>query len=169
MGAVLNFIDRLTNVMSGMGTTADKRSALFYNFAPLDGAQAEAGYRTSWLIRKIVDVPPFDMTREWRDWQADADTIQKLEAEEKRLQLKAKCERALVLARLFGGSAMILGTKDADTTLPLNVSRVSRGGLVYIHVLSRWQISEGQCRTDPADPWFGSLTSSRSRAAMASR
>lgn len=155
MGVVSIIRDRLTNVMSGMGTTADKRSALFYNFIPLTGPEAEAGYRSSWLVRKIVDVPPFDMTREWRDWQTDKDSIQKLEAEEKRLRLKSKCERALVLARLFGGSAMILGTKDADTTKPLDPSRIGTGGLVYIHVMSRWQISEGQRRMDPVDPWYG--------------
>jgi hypothetical protein len=46
--------------------------------------------------------------------------IEKLEAEERRLQLKAKCQRALILARLFGGGALILGTKTrsfaADST-----------------------------------------------------
>jgi phage-related protein (TIGR01555 family) len=155
MGVVSFFRDRLTNVMSGMGTTADKRVASFYNFVPLSGAEAEAGYRTSWLVRKIVDVPPFDMTREWRDWQTDGANIEKLEAEEKRLQLKAKCQRALILARLFGGSAMILGTNDSDPSQPLNLSSVKVGGLTYVHVLNRWQISEGQRRMDPADQWFG--------------
>lgn len=147
--------DRLTNVMSGMGTTADRRTGLFYNFIPIDGAQAEAGYRSSWLVRKIVDVPPFDMTREWRDWQADAGNIEKLEAEERRLQIKAKCQRALVLARLFGGAALILGTGDSDTTQPLRPDSVRLGGLSYVHVMSRWQITEGQQRLDPGDPWFG--------------
>jgi hypothetical protein len=64
------------------------------------------------------------MTRAWRDWQANADVIEKLEAEEKRLQLKAKCQRALVLARLYGGSALILGTNDADPTQPLRPDSV---------------------------------------------
>jgi hypothetical protein len=66
--------DRLTNVMSGMGTTADKRVFSRYAFIPLAPEQAEAGYRSSWLVRKIVDIPPLDMTRAWRDWQADATT-----------------------------------------------------------------------------------------------
>lgn len=155
MGALLDLRDRLTNIMSGKGTTADRRVYERYAFIPLDPQQAEAGYRSSWLVRKIIDIPPFDMTREWRDWQADAAAIEKLEAEERRLQIKTKCQRALILSRLYGGGALILGTKDTDPTQPLDVSKVGAGGLTYVHVMSRYQLSEGQQRLDPADPWFG--------------
>jgi phage-related protein (TIGR01555 family) len=155
MGAVTYIRDRLMNVMSGMGTTADKRTAAFYAFNPITLEQAEAAYRTSWLVRKIVDVPPFDMTREWRDWQADGSDIEAIEAEEKRLQLSAKCQRALILARLYGGGALILGTADQDQTQPLNPESLRKGGLLYVHVMSRQQLGEGQPRTDPTDPWFG--------------
>lgn len=155
MGAVVSLFDRLMNVVSGMGTTADKRTSSAYVFVPMTGEQAEAAYRTSWLVRKIIDVPPFDMTREWRDWQADGSDIQAIEAEEKRLQLAAKCQRALVLSRLYGGAALILGTADADQTKPFNPNAIAKGGLLYVHVMSRQQLSEGSPRTDPADPWFG--------------
>jgi phage-related protein (TIGR01555 family) len=155
MGVVLNFMDRLTNALTGRGTTVDRRVYDFYNFTPVTPQQAEAAYRSSWLVRKIIDIPPFDMTREWRDWQADAKNIEALEAEERRLQIKAKCQRAMVLSRLFGGSALYLGTKDTDPTQPLRPESVAKDGLLYVHVFSRHQISEGQQRLDPADPWFG--------------
>jgi hypothetical protein len=145
--------DRLTNVMSGMGTTADKRVFSQYMFAPMTGQEAEAAYRSSWLVRKIVDVPPFDMTREWRDWQAKKDVIEKIEAEERRLQIKAKCQRGLVLARLFGGAGLILDIGDADPTEPLRPDAVRAGGLRSARLLSRWQLTEGQPRLDPEDPW----------------
>ena len=61
----------------------------------------------------------------------------------------------MILARLFGGSVIVLGTNDADPRQPLRVETVKDGGLTYLHVMSRWQISEGQPRLDPADPWFG--------------
>jgi phage-related protein (TIGR01555 family) len=96
------------------------------------------------------------MTREWRDWQTEATNIEKLEAEERRLQLKAKCQRAMVLARLYGGGALILGTKDSDPAQELRPDSVKLGGLTYVHVMSRHQLSEsGEQRLDPADPWFG--------------
>lgn len=155
MGAVTYLRDRLMNVLSGQGTTIDKRTAARYAFAPLTPDQAEAAYRTSWLVRKIIDIPPFDMTREWRDWQAEGSDIEEIEKQEKRLQIAAKCQRALILARLYGGGALILGTADSDQTQPLNPVGVKKDGLLYVHVMSRHQLGEGQPRTDPADPWFG--------------
>jgi phage-related protein (TIGR01555 family) len=156
MGRVLQLFDRLTNVMSGKGTSADRSTWSRYTFIACDPVQAEAAYRTSWLVRKIVDIPPFDMTREGRDWQAEAQSIETIEAEERRLQLWPKLQRALILSRLYGGGAILLGTKDADPTQPLQPERVAKGGLAYIHVLSRHQLGEGgQQRLDPADPWFG--------------
>jgi phage-related protein (TIGR01555 family) len=155
MGAVLNFVDRLTNIMSGRGTTADARVWERYVFLPTDPAQVEAAYRSSWLVRKIVDVPPLDMTRAWRNWQAESTDIEKIEAEEKRLQLKLKCQRALILSRLYGGGALILGTKDGDPSQPLNADGAGLGGLTYAHVMSRHQLSIGEQILDPASPWFG--------------
>lgn len=155
MGVVSFISDKLTNLMSGLGTDIDRSTQAFYSFAPLSQQQAEASYRGSWLARKIVDVPAKDMTREWRNWQAKGSSIEDIEAEEKRLGLRAKCQRALVLARLYGGGALILGTKDGDPTQPLNVDRVQKGGLTYVHVMSRHQLTPGQERLDPVDPWFG--------------
>jgi phage-related protein (TIGR01555 family) len=129
MGRVLQLFDRLTNVMSGKGTSADRSTWSRYTFIACDPVQAEAAYRTSWLVRKIVDIPPFDMTREGRDWQAEAQSIETIEAEERRLQLWPKLQRALILSRLYGGGAILLGTKDADPTQPLQPERVAKGGL----------------------------------------
>jgi phage-related protein (TIGR01555 family) len=155
-GNVISFLrDRLTSVMSGMGTTADKRTHLFYNYQAMSGEQAEAGYRTSWLNRKIVDIPPFDMTRERRNWQAEGTDIEVIEREEKRLQLWAKLQRALVLARLYGGGALVLGVPGSNVEDEIRPEQVGKGGLSYVHVMSRQQLSEGQVREDPADPWFG--------------
>jgi phage-related protein (TIGR01555 family) len=156
MGRVLSIVDRLTNIMSGKGTTADRTTWAQYAYVPVSPQQAEAAYRSSWLVRKIIDIPPFDMTREWRDWQTDAKNIEALEAEERRLQIKAKCQRALVLSRLYGGGALLLGTGDSDPMQPLNVANVRKGGLTYVQVMSRYQLTEsGEQRLDPADPWFG--------------
>jgi hypothetical protein len=58
-----------------------------------------------------------------------------------------------VLARLFGGAGLVLGTGDADTTQPLNPTAIKAQGLRYVRVLSRWQLSEGQQRLDPDDLW----------------
>ena len=151
------FLDRLTNVMSGMGTTVDRRIYTGYNFTVETPQQVESAYRTSWLMRKIVDVPAMDMTRAWRSWQTDRDVIEQLEKEEKRLGLKAKVKRALVLARLWGGGALVLGVKGQgdDPMKPLNVERVGKGGLPWIKVYSRHQLTAADEIEDPDDPWSG--------------
>lgn len=155
MGVVTKIRDGLANLMTGAGTTADKRAYGFYTLAHLDPAQAEAAYRTSWLVRKIVDLPAEDMTREWRDWQAEKAQIEALEAEEERLQLPFKVYRALVLSRLHGGGALYLGTGDADPSQPIDPKRITKGGLRFVHLFSRHELSHGEKRLDPEDPWFG--------------
>jgi len=156
MGAVLQFADRLMNLMTGKGTTVDRRAYAGYAMTPISVPEVEAAYRTSWMLRKLVDIPPLDMTRAWRDWQADAKTIEAIEKEERRLQLKAKCKRALILARLYGGGALVLGDGATDPEQPLQAERIGRGGLKYIHVLSRHQLSLGERQEDPAagDWWL---------------
>lgn len=148
--------DGLQNLVSGMGTSADKQ---FYNrfVAPAQDVrlEAEAAYRTSWLARKIHDLPPFDMTRAWRDWQADDDQIEKLEAEEKRLGIRQKVRSALTWARLRGGAALILGGLPGDPSLPVNPGAVAVGALKYVHVVTCDQLMVADTIRDITDPFFG--------------
>lgn len=155
MGKVLSFVaDRLANIASGLGTTRDRSTGRLYFFIPITGEQAEAGYRTSWLVRKIVDIPALDMTRAWRNWQAEGSDIEAIEDEERRLQLREKCKRALILSRLYGGGALILGTGDGDPMAELKPDSVTKQGLKYIHVMARHELALGQQITDPESPWF---------------
>lgn len=163
MNILRSLRDSLTNMMTGHGTSADKRMHAVYMLRLLDPAQIDAMYRSSWLMRKGVDLPPYDMTRAGRDWKADKAAITKLEAEEKRLQLWPKLRRGLQLGRL-GGGAMIIGA-DGAPEQPLGPNPRIR----YLHVVSRYQITIGQLITDPEDPFYGEpeyweLNSGRNRA-----
>lgn len=156
MAQIIPFLrDKLSNVMSGMGTSADKSMYGGYNFIQAAPMQVESAYRTSWIMRKIVDIPAIDMTRAWRAWQADRDLIKLLEAEEKRLQIKAKCKRALILARLWGGGLLMLGTDKGEPEQELDPTKLGKGGLKYVHVFSRYDVTVGQMIGDPTSPWFG--------------
>lgn len=155
MGRVLSIIDRLTNVMSGQGTSVDRRGSARYIFMLMTPQEAEAAYRSgSWLVRKIVDIPPLDMTRAWRQWQAEDSDIEAIEREERRLQLREKCKRALVLARLYGGGAIVIGVAGQEPAEELRP--VAKGGLLWLHVFSRHQLNAaGRIIADPASEWFG--------------
>ncbi|MBI1179115.1 MAG: DUF1073 domain-containing protein [Alphaproteobacteria bacterium] len=147
--------DGLANLMTGAGTSVDKRKQAFWAQAFMDPSQIEAAYRTSWLMRKVVDLPPKDMVREWRDWQADSSDIEAIEAEEKRLDLIGKVKQALIFGRL-GGGALILGVKQgADPREPLSIDGLGKGALRYLHVAHRWNLSAGPLDMDPASDWFG--------------
>lgn len=150
-----NLGDSLTNLVANLGTGRDKAAGSAYVMSVLTDEQIVAAYKTAWLPRKIIEIPAFDSVRAWRDWQAEDDQIELIEAEEKRLNVKAKVLEARTKARLWGGAAIVLGTGDANLAEPLNVERIGKGGLKYLTVLSRRQLSAGEIERDPQSEWYG--------------
>lgn len=147
--------DSLTNLVSRMGTERDKASHSVYGAAHLSDEQIATAYRGAWLPRKIVDIPAMDSCRKWRNWQADEKAIEQIEAEEKRLKVRGKVLEARTKARLFGGAAILIGTGEEDLTRELNLDGIGIGGIKYLTVLTRRQITSGQVDQDPASEWFG--------------
>src|SRR5690606_27695965 len=101
-------------------------------------------YRGAWLPRKIVDIPAFDSVRAWRDWQADGKDIEPIEAEENRLNVRGKVFEARIKARLWGGAAIHIGTGEEDLGKPLDLEGIKKGGIKYLTVLTRRQLSAGE-------------------------
>lgn len=156
MGKVLNlFTDSLQNLVSRLGTERDKAAGNTYIMPTLTDQELLNAYRGAWLPRKIVDIPAFDSVRAWRNWQADADQIEKIEAEEQRLGYQAKVHEARIKARLWGGAAIFIGTGDADLTTELDVTKIKVGGIKYMTVLSRRQLKADELIKDVQSPWFG--------------
>ena len=115
--------DSLTNLVSRMGTDRDMAASSFYSMPILSDEQVINAYRGAWLPRKIVDIPAFDSVRGWRDWQADANTIEAIEAEETRLNIRGKVLEVRIKARLFGGAAIYIGTGDLQVDLGIHSLR----------------------------------------------
>lgn len=148
--------DGIANLRSRLGTTFDRQSQNVY-FAPiLSQQQIEASYRSSWLSRKVHDLVPFEMTRAGREWQAEKDQIEPLEAAEIALDLWSKIEEALRTARLHGGAAIILGVRQGSPNQAVRVDALLKGSLRYAIVVSRFQLfaPEGFDR-DPESDFFG--------------
>ncbi|SFH29335.1 hypothetical protein SAMN05216459_12412 [Ensifer sp. OV372] len=156
MGNIIAFVrDSLTNMVANLGTSRDKAAATFYSMPMLSDEELLNAYRGAWLPRKIVDIPAFDSVRAWRDWQAKKPQIEAIEAEEKRLNVAGKVLEARIKARLWGGAALVIGTGEQDLTTPLNVERIGKGGLKYLTVMSRRQLTAGEVERDPASEWYG--------------
>lgn len=143
-------LDGLANIASGMGGNADKRSFHTYRHQSLPYQQIEARYRSSWLARKVIDLPASEMTRPKRLWQADGADIDKLEELERTMGLWAKLEEALRLGRM-GGAVMVLGS-GANVGAPLNAETAT---LDYLHVMSKEEVSLGPIQLDPGSPDYG--------------
>lgn len=153
---ILNFArDSLTNLVSRMGTGRDKAASSFYATTLLTDQELLNAYRGAWLPRKIVDIPAFDSVRAWRDWQAEQDQIEKIEAEEQRLNVRGKVLEARIKARLWGGAAIHIGTGEGDISEPLDLERINAGGIKHLTVLTRRQLKAGELERDPASEWFG--------------
>lgn len=153
----MQFVDTLKNLVTGLGTSKDKTVGMGFEFKPISDAELNAMHRSDWLSRKIVDIIPNDMTREWRDWQADDKAIEAIEAVEKLplINLQAKVNEALRKARLFGGSAIYIGIKGARPSEPLELDRIGKDSLEYLHVLLKSELTPGTFEYDVTSEFYG--------------
>lgn len=152
----MRFVDTLYNYVSGLGTAKDKSSFNTFTRNLLQRDQIDNAYRSDWIARKIINVPVQDATREWRDWQADEQQIEKIEEVEKELDVQRKLVRAMRLGRLYGGGALILGVEGAgNMTEELDLERVREGSLKFIHAVSRYEITAGQVNGDLQSELYG--------------
>ncbi|PWJ80631.1 hypothetical protein C7441_112173 [Pseudaminobacter salicylatoxidans] len=147
--------DSLTNLVSRLGTERDKASHSVYATPILSDEQIVNAYRGAWLPRKIVDIPALDSCRNWRNWQAGDGQIEKIESEEKRLNVRGKVMQARTQARLLGGAAIFIGTGDNNLREPLEVENITAGGVRYLTVFSRKHLSAGEIDRDPASEMYG--------------
>lgn len=150
-------LDSLQNLISGLGGEKDKGAATTFVLRVVAPDELNAMHRGDWLARKVVDIIPNDMTREWRAWQAKGPQIEKIEAVEKSplINLQVKANAALQMARLFGGAVIFIGVRGADPAEPLDPRSIGQGDLQYLHVLSRYEVTCGETIRDVTSEFFG--------------
>lgn len=151
----MRIIDGLVNLVAGLGTGRDKAAHGAYTMPVMDTAQALTAYKASSLVRRVVDLPAEDACREWREWQAESADITAIEAEETRLGVQGKIMEARRLARLFGGAAVLIGDGSTTPDQPLDPAKMGKGGLKYLTVMARDDVSAGPIDRDPASENFG--------------
>lgn len=155
MNIAKHFFDSLQNLVAGLGGPRDKTTHSEYGFAALNDVQLANAYRGNWLPRKIIDTPPKDETRNWRAWQGDSATIERMEAEEKRLNVRGMVREARTKARLWGGAAIVIGANDGTPEKALDPRRFANRPIPYLMVMTRDQLTAGDLQTDPTLPGFG--------------
>lgn len=145
------FLDTFTALAAGMTDTRSKFKMSTYSQVNYTDQQLLTAYNGSGLVSRVVDMPAQDATRMWREWQAEAAQISKLEDVEKQFGIQLKLQDALVDARLFGDGYLFIddGTKASEPLDP-DTSK----GLRFVVKVDRWQISEGEYDYDPLSEFY---------------
>lgn len=131
--------DGWENALTGLGTSKDKRRATkFAKGKKIGDDQLSAIYRGNGFGRRIIDLIPNDMTRNWLKITNDEDDQikQKLEA----LGAQAKMNHAMKMARLYGGAIVIMGINDGqDLKEPVKSEKVK--SVDYLTVFDRRDVT----------------------------
>jgi phage-related protein (TIGR01555 family) len=164
MGAIIKLRDGFTNLLAGLGVPGrDKFASQQYTFVPMSLSECEMAYRGDWIARKCIDIPASDMTREWRAWQAEQDQITKLEMCERTLSVQSKLQQALIKARLYGGSVIVIGVESGNPEEELDPESVGEGDLKFLHVVPWHYLSMGEIVWDVTSPYWGQPSSYQCR------
>lgn len=148
--------DSLTSLITSMGDPSrDKLAATTYSGVVVDDMQIANAYRTSWMAKRLVNIPAKDALRNWRIWQGTPEQVNALENTEINLGVQGKLLKCLVIARMLGGAALFIGTGDTDLSQPLDPSRIGKDGVKYLTVLPKSSIVAGELETDVLQPHYG--------------
>ena len=148
--------DAYVNTFSGFGGARDplQRTSFAAEYVP-SHTDLEQMYRFFWLVRRIVDLLPADACREGIEINTQDDNLgADLYARMDQLLVWERLEEALRLARLYGGSILILGAVDGqDPAMPLKIEQVRT--VASFTALDRWQLTIHKAFDDPLAPEFG--------------
>lgn len=151
-------VDRLVNLVTGMGTGKDKGTGGAHVVVIRSKAELDAAYRDNWIAKKAIDIVPFDMLREGRQWQGKNEQITAIEKAEKDLGYFTKVKAALIRGRLYGGGCIVIGDGSLDQAAELRIDAIGVGGIKYLHVFSMHEITAGELERNPFSQYFGEPT-----------
>ncbi len=156
--------DAFQNVLARLGTgTPNLLESTQYSLQRLtrDFNTLNALYRESWIIRRIVDVIPSDMLKNWLTITSgiNPDVEKKLNLELRRTQLIDKVKRGLQWGRLYGGAlgVMLVKHQGTDLSQPLQLDWIMPGDFAGLLIFDRWNgvNPSSELIEDIADPDYG--------------
>lgn len=142
-----------TTELAGRLAFTGYRDGPFTGYAK-DGNAINDYYQSSWLAKTAVERIPEDCFKKGYTWIAEATQISRIEAEEKRLQIKSKKKLALALSRKDGEAYLYFDTGQPIED-ELRIDRVGVRGLRFVNVLRKSELSKGNRIQDPMSPFHG--------------
>lgn len=138
-------MDAFSNVLARLGNgTPNLMEGTNYNLTRLtqNYQLMNTLYREHWIIRKIIDTIPEDMTRNWITitTQLPPDEIRKLDKLWRVRRVRQKILTGLKWGRLYGGAVGLIMIEGHDDILdqPLNFDTIMPGAFKGLMILDRW-------------------------------
>ena len=119
-----------------------------------DGTFLNDYYSTSWIARAAVEMIPEDCFKRGYQWVADAEQVTRIEAEERRLNLRKKKKLALTWSRKDGEAYLYFDTGQSPGS-PLRLDAVRAGGLRFVNALRLADVAKGPVVKDPMSEFHG--------------
>lgn len=149
-------LDGWQNIYTRQGVQGvDKQlGTRFVKSVVLDEISLEELYRGDGWIRRIIDLPAGDMTREWFEvnGDTDGDIVRFLET----IKARQNTMKALKLASTFGGSVVLIGIDDGSNLEdPVRENTIKK--VEFLRVYDRFRVTwtTNNLYSDPEHPKFG--------------
>lgn len=118
-------------------------------------------YREHWIMRRIIDVIPSDMLKNWITitTEVEPELLKRVDLELRRTQLIERIKHGLKWGRLYGGAIGIMVIKGQGNNLsePLDTERMVPGDFCGLLIFDRWNGVEPSMTLvdDITDPEYG--------------
>lgn len=145
------FTDTLTSMQAGLTPARSKAQTVTYAGRTMTDAEIDNAVRFSSLAQRVVTMPAEDATRRWREWQADADVITKIEDVETKFNIQGKIKATLERARKYGDAYLYMDNGD-DPTKPLD-TKTARP-LRFVNALRPYVMIPGDIEDDPMSEFY---------------
>ena len=157
-------LDAFTNVLARLGAgTPNLLEGTEYSLQRMsrDFNTLNALYRESWIVRRIIDVIPADMLKNWITITSglDPDVEKRLSLTLRRTQLIDKIKRGMQWGRLYGGAlgVMLVKHQGYDLSQPLQLDWIMPGDFAGLLIFDRWNgvNPSSELIEDISDPDYG--------------
>ena len=148
--------DNYFNSSSGFGGANDPvNRAVLTSPVKLSQADIDDQYSGHWIFRRAIDVLVEDSLREWVDLKTeDKDLISGINNKVKELKSIKNTMEALRLARMYGGSILVVGAVDGGNAKEeLKEDNITE--IKFLQPIDRWQLVIDSKYKDPLAPNYG--------------
>lgn len=138
-------VDGFDNFVSRLGLNNDNTlsgGTYEFNLVTRNRVKLEAAYRGSWIVGRIIDSIPEDMTRSGIaiNTNEDDSDIADIRTAISRLKISESLCDNLRWGDLYGGSIAVLQIEGQDMSSPLDLETIGKGQFKGLVVFDRWQI-----------------------------